>query len=281
MFLKVYKYANILSIDVVAGACASTWLVADFLKVHLPASVFICLATAVFVIYTSDHLMDARCIRHKAHTRRHLFHQQHYTRLWAIVAIASICGLVFLLRLPGKTIYYGLMISSMVGIYFLSLKIRRLKVIYHKELLVAFIYACGIFLGPLSIWSGDVPTGIFIFFFQFFLIAFINLLMFSYYEKETDEKDGQSSFVMNAGPVWSKKIIWLLVTLGFVSAMVVIIFFYGNPWLLRLQMITIAMLLTLFLIGRYPSYFTKNDKYRLWGDAIFLYPIPFLLIVNL
>ena len=43
--------------------------------------------------------------------------------------------------------------------------------------------------------------------------------------------------------------------------------------------VVLLMLLTLFIISQFPNYFSQNDRYRFYGDLIYVYPLavmPFL-----
>ena len=92
MIEKLYKYLQILSIDVCLGACISCWMIAHYLEVSLSFWTYAVLACTVWLIYTADHLLDAykisKQLKEKATTDRHIFHQ-HYFK--PIVGVAFFC----------------------------------------------------------------------------------------------------------------------------------------------------------------------------------------------
>ena len=67
---KAYRLINILSIDVVAGAVCSALFFARLLQVSLLPYGIISLALTVWIIYTADHLLDAKRVEGVATTRR-------------------------------------------------------------------------------------------------------------------------------------------------------------------------------------------------------------------
>jgi hypothetical protein len=69
---------NILSLDVVAGAVAGALFFGEILQVQLSFSVLTALGLTVWIIYTLDHLRDAKQILNVASTDRHRFHQEHF-----------------------------------------------------------------------------------------------------------------------------------------------------------------------------------------------------------
>lgn len=278
ILLKAYKYLNVLSIDVVFGACISSLFLADYLAVSLPFSIIWCLALVVFLIYTSDHLMDAQKIKHAAHTERHFFHQKHFLTMFWICVLTALLGMVSLFWLPDKTFIYGLYLMALVIAYFILLKLSGSKAIFHKELIIALIYTLGIFLGPISVFTGEINFMLIMVFIQFFILAFSNLLLFSCYENEMDKKDGHTSFVKFAGiaiTIWVTRLLLIFTQL---SAIVLMMVFHDDKGVLRLQFLVLAMAFTLMLLAFNPGYFQKHERYRTWGDAVFLYPLVPLLV---
>ena len=77
MLVRLYRILNTLSLDVSIGAVISAMFFAEVLQVKILPYGLATLALTVWIIYTIDHLRDARAIGTKASTARHLFHQ-HY-----------------------------------------------------------------------------------------------------------------------------------------------------------------------------------------------------------
>ncbi|MEQ8810582.1 MAG: hypothetical protein RIE59_16045, partial [Imperialibacter sp.] len=107
-----------------------------------------------------------------------------------------------------------------------------------------------------------------------FLIAFINLILFSRQERQYDIADSQESFITR----WKPEKIRLLLRAAFTVAVIAIA---GLSWfsgsLLPLQGLLMLMLGVLWILYQRMAYFKNALTYRLIGDGIFLMPI-FLLI---
>lgn len=263
--LKIIDFVQNLSLDIVAGAVISTLFFANALSVSLPSSVLIGLAIAIWLIYTADHLLDARKIDGEAINPRHNFHQRHF-KLLAVVAVLIFGGGIFnMFFLPQATIYWGLALVLLSGLYFLFLKLSKSE--KGKELFGALVYAAGIAVGPLSI-SESVEVIHIVLLAQFFLLASVNLMLFPIYETSMDIEEGISSVATRD----LKKTIFsirIFLALSFILVVAEVIAFEGldqEPAIMLLMSIT---LLVLFL---YPQPFRKYRLYRILGDGVFFLP---------
>jgi hypothetical protein len=267
---------QLLSIDVAAGALASGSLAAWWLGLEMPWAWWVALPLSVWVIYTLDHLLDARRLKGQAHTPRHLFHHQHFT----VIVIGWMLGFVscfFLLPvfLPWQIWWFGLGMGGLVLLHLGLVKLigDRVSWLFHKELGVALIYALGVWGGPLSLIEGDWMSWHWLPLLQFLALALINLLAFSAYEVEVDQLDGHTSFVRAIGRKNTRLLIGLLafVHLGIGGYLGKEMALPDAWWLL--QAIMAIMLFILLLISYWPRYFTQAERYRLWGDAVFILPL--------
>lgn len=91
-FRVVYERFNLLSLDVVSGACGAMYFFADMMRVPLAWYYYLLLAIAVWTIYTFDHLLDARKVSQLALTKRHRFHQNHFKTLAGALLITGAAG---------------------------------------------------------------------------------------------------------------------------------------------------------------------------------------------
>ncbi|MEH0155871.1 hypothetical protein V6R21_17125 [Limibacter armeniacum] len=271
---ELYRLVQVLSLDVVAGALASTLFIAQYLNVTLPLSVLITLGAAVWVIYTTDHLLDAKSIQHKAHTLRHRFHQEHSKKLTWAVAVVGIIGAVGVYFLPVVTIQYGLTLTIVVGLYFLVLKLTGGNLLMFKEVSIATIYTLGIFLGPFSLAHDFSDTGLWLLLTEYLLLAYINLLEFSLYDASSDAQDQQRSAVSAVG---KSKIYWmitLLFVLLFTCMSVGVFYWLSNaPLFVASQWVILLMTLGLLAVLIFRKQLERRQYYRILGDAVFLFPI--------
>jgi len=256
-----------LSIDVVVGAVLSALFFCKIFQVTPRLAGLLALALTVWVIYTVDRLLDVRKKPADA-LDRHQFHQRHYRSLWASCAVITLLLIVLIFFLRLEVLKGGVVLSVIVMIYILVQ--RRLKFV--KELAVAFFYTCGVLL---LVWSLKDHTAIshYLVVIPFFIIALINLILFSWFEKETDEKNLQHSFVTHFGRDNSGKVLLLLFVIGTVFSLLVMWMGYYFE-----SGIYLTMVFTLLMIYCFPRYFHVHERYRLWGDAVFLLPGLALLL---
>ena len=257
------------------GAALLTMAISDFIGVELPLSVPICLAISIWLIYTLDHLLDAK--RSPEITiERHLFHRRNFKILAINLILIALAGLYVAWSLPTITFIYGLGLILLVLVYFTL--IYFFKNFHFKEVLVAIVYASGVFLGPISLIESGVDLQIISLFIQLLFLALINLILFSYNDLEKDQADGNPSIVIKLGREMTQQVLILLFTLLIIVQLGSLIFFSNNQEFMLFQILFTLMTAVLLSLKKWNSFFALNYRYQLIGDGIFFMPAVWLLI---
>lgn len=243
---------------------------ASVMQVDVPVVVFIEVGLAIWVVYTWDHLSDAKTAK-EVSSFRHQFHHQHQQALLIGLIGALITGAALVYFLPIQTIYLGISIAVLVLIYFAI--IHFYKKFYHKETLVAIVYTLGVFLGPYSCAERIATSSLIACFANVVLLAFVNLMIFSEFEKEADQKAGYPSLALalghNARPLIAGVLVFQLLTLIMLFSLEVI------SDQVAFCFILMNLMLCLIFFGQ--SLSQRNEYYRVIGDGIFFIPVIFLL----
>jgi hypothetical protein len=260
------------SLEVALGAVVMSMMVASTCDAYVPASVYLSLFLAVWFIYILDRLFDARKIPASASNPRHHFYQEHFSQLLTVLVMVGCAGLLSLIYLPAPVLLYGVLVMGSCLLYLLwvFLSTRSLP----KEVVVAALYTAGISLAPRALANSGVPPVDLLILIVIFLIAFINLVLFSRQERQYDMADSQESFITRLG----SGAIRLLLSSTFFAGMICIAgisLFTDN--LLPLQALLTMMLVILWILYQRMAYFQSSLTYRLIGDGIFL--IPLLLLI--
>lgn len=272
---RIYSYINILSVDVAIGACIMALFVGNILGISIPWSVIFSLAISVWLIYTIDHLRDANSIQHTSHTKRHKFHQVHYSQLKIAVYLVFPIQIVLLFFLPLPVLIGGIVLMLVVILYFIVLWSLKIKKIYHKEIVIAIVYTCGIFLPVWSRIGNELNEFIIILYIQIIGLAFSNLLMFSLLEMTSDELDNHRSLALVVGKFSTTKIIFSTLLIGiFLSTLLMIN--SDSPVFRSAQIIFMMMNLTLISTISF-KFLKKDERFRYLGDGIFYLPLLHLL----
>jgi hypothetical protein len=267
--LSYYRIFNILSLDIVAGSMLSALFFARIFDVVILPYGLIALGLTVWCIYTADHLRDAKNIKTKASTDRHRFHQKHFKTILIVLIVAVFINLVDIFFIRKQVLEWGLLLSISVCAYLIIQRYLR----FLKEIFVAILYTCGVLLPSISVTSSQVSLHHLALIMQFALVALVNLLIFSWFDRVHDQKDKQTSFVMMLGEPITRSCIWTLLLLGLVLG---ILQFFINRYFFP-SVILFSMNLILMIIFIFRNSLGKNDRYRMLGDAIFLIPILYLL----
>jgi hypothetical protein len=266
-----------LSLPVVLGAVFSNRMairLSDVDPVHWATTPL--LAIAVWIVYTTDRLMDVRK-NPRLGTSRHRFHAQNAELLWGTVGGLAAIGAILTFFLPGNVIRFGAGLGILCGLYVLAVSQlpERHPALAIKEPLVAVLFAVGIW-GPVWVqraelgWPFKAQAAIFV------GIAFQNMLLFSAYEQQSP---GYRPAVSLA-TLWGQRSCDVLLrglTLLLVGGALAVCFFAddsggGARFSQRASLMLAIMSLTLYAIQRYPAYFLKNNRYRFYADAVFWLP---------
>lgn len=258
----------------VAGACICSIFLGDFLGIDLHWATVALLGMCVWLIYTFDHLNDARNIPHEASTERHRFHQKYLKGLTIACILILLVAAFFVFVIPLKTLVWGVALSCLVLGYFLLLYLLKLKSSYHKEITIAILYAGGILLPAVSISEGQSMLDVFVVFIQFTMLAFTNLVAFAAYETDSDERDYSPSLVQVLGVDRAIILLKIIVVIQVLLCFVLL----GVNHFYVLELVMLAMVISLGSIVFYRQFFYKASLYRLVGDAVFFLPLLALLV---
>lgn len=249
-------------------------MVATLLHTTMPVLWYYILPASVWVVYTLDHLLDAQRIHGRAHTPRHHFHRKYAPLLWRIWALVAL-SCVSALWLPRSIVIFGIGMCVLVGIHLLLVAYirNRISKLLIKELGVGIVYSLGVW-GPILMlpapWRLHHVEWI-AFAVQFFLIAMLNLFVFSLYDMAADVQDGHTSFVQAIGKRASR---WLMAILGSVILLGCGIWVAEYP---LLQSIYALMTLLLLWIALDERRFRPHELFRMLGDGVFLLPVLYAL----
>jgi len=268
--MRIYRLINLLSLDVVAGAVVCALFFSRVFRVGVRPFGLIALGFTVWIIYTADHLRDAKKIKGEASTERHRFHQIHYRRLIILTIVALCIDVIAILFIKQQVLEWGVALSLVVFAYMFvqgSLK-------FLKEIFIAILYTCGILLLSVPVSNMQLNVAHYLLIIQFLIAALANLIMFSWFDRELDQQDKRYSFVTKAGEVATRRVVWSLLLL--IIALTLIQIVRGE--LLVPSLIIGCMGLILLLIFVFRESLSKKDYYRLLGDAVFLLPVIYLLL---
>jgi 4-hydroxybenzoate polyprenyltransferase len=272
ILLRIYRSINTLSLDVSAGAVICALFFGQILQVHILPYGLATLALTVWIIYTIDHLRDAKSIGNSASSHRHRFHQRNFRWLFVFLIIAIVVDGMLILFIRKQVFIYGVVLGAVVGCYLL---VQR-ALYFLKEVFVAMLYTMGVLLPSVAVTTVQFTTYHKVLLATFFLIAWLNLLIFSWYDKDRDATDRLRSIVTLIG---RRLTAWLISTVFVVvvSLSIYLVVMFNE---VVIAVVFILMTMILLLIFRLPNRFRDNDTFRFLGDAIFYVPAILLLWAN-
>lgn len=276
-FRVMYERSNLLSLDVVLGACAGMYFFADMMRVSLIWYYYLLLALAVWTIYTFDHLLDARKVSTVALSKRHRFHQQHFKRLAVALVLTGLAGallsfhfLTYERLLAAGAILFFLIVGVMIGI-----RLGNRKSAIAKEWLIATFYVAGIILVPVVQLDFGFISGNWVYYVPaYFILAWFNLVYFSYLDGALDRAEGHHSIMTVLGKRKTRNLLGTLSVVGLIY--VLFLFFHLPSYFHRYTLVWALMMLihVLFFMER-PVNITEARR-RL--ELTFSFPLLLLIL---
>lgn len=263
--LKIYRLLNILSVDVSAGAVICALFFANIFHVAVGTPGLVVLGLTVWIIYSADHLLDARRIRAQAVTDRHRFYQQYFGAMLTVTAVVAVADATMILFLRPPVFHAGVVVGAAVAVYLIAQRYFG----FLKELIGALLYTGGVVLPAFVFLDGSAITpDQWIVIVCFLLIAWTNLLVFSYFDRISDEEQGQVSFTTSLGARKTRILIRTLVAISILLCLYLMVRSLRMP-----SVVLLTMSVVLALLMRHRVYFGAHDRYRYVGDAVFLLPL--------
>lgn len=267
---KLIHFVQNLSLDITAGSLVMCLFIGKLFAVAVSNSMLLGLALAIWLIYSGDHLLDAKKAKEQVSNPRHAFHKKFFQIISGIALIAFSVGLWNLKFLPERTMIFGAVLAGLSLLYLVySYTAKRA---FNKELFAALVYAFGVSVAPLSLlkyfhteylWTVLIVV----------LLAYSNLLIISDYESHVDREDNQQSVALRLDNRWFKKVITISLILCFMLTQA---YWFETANTLA-YFIFMLMLLVLSALYIKPKWFSKGLLYRILGDGIFFLPIFYLL----
>lgn len=277
--ISFIHFINTYSVLVALGSFSCYLFFSKFYQVQVNIHVALGLAIGVWVIYTLDHLLDGIQLKEKALAIRHKTHFQNQKQISIVLFLSCIFLLILAFKIPSK--YYNavgvLLVASVFHFlinYLLPVNLKR--ILFLKEVFIAIVVTVGFAFVPLLEvdWYFHFSTYYPVFTTLFFL-NLANLMLFSYYDKSIDKETDTLSI---AGFYSNKALkIFIYSALAISMGLSVYLFINGAD-LVRIAPL-LSMQLTLALVCHFDSVFRKHDRYRFYGDLIYVYPLvamPFL-----
>jgi 4-hydroxybenzoate polyprenyltransferase len=228
----------------------------------------------VWLIYTLDHLLDARILQKGSPKFSYRWHWENRKILWPMLLAGVIATIVMsLLLLPFRILVFGGIVGGGVGGYILIHRgmpcVRRRYVF--KEGWISLIYTSGVWGVPL-IYHGKIPEfTVLLAILIYLMLVLINVLIYSYHEVGADLHLSQETLATVAGLETTRHLLRLLV-LSVLILIMAAFFVLDDAGLYPVFLILLGMTAVLGMIIYLPRFFNLPERYGILADAVFLLP---------
>ncbi len=265
-----YKIINTLSIDISVGAVIVSYFFSLVFGVPPDTAGLLVLGLCVWIIYSMDHLLDAKRIKNPALTFRHQFHKRNFKVLWVtVVLMIAQTAAASILFLEKATLILGCVIAGIALLYLFFQK----SLSFAKELVGALLYTAGVLVPVVSQSGMEFKTGSILIVFQFFLVVLLNLILFSFFDRRIDLSQKQESIATKFPITSITRFFWICFSFALMIGM---LNFYFFPHVFPAIGVILIMTIVLGFIHYKNDFFSKHDRFRYIGDAIFFLPLLYI-----
>lgn len=274
----VIDFVNTYSVWVVLGSFVTFLFFSKLFDQDIDYIAAIGLALGVWFIYTLDHLLDGLKLGYNAVATRHRSHYRNRKSMVVLlvcVATIELCLIYYLNPVYYLVVTYLVILTVVHFIINFMVTNKYKSQLFLKEIFIAFVVTIGFVVAPTIISNTSLkfitaPFG------TIFCINLANLLIFSLFDRQ---EDGQTKTLSAATFLLENQLILrilILLSVALILSWVTFINDLHSVWLLT---VTDLMIISLIIIVLRRDYFKQNDRYRFYGDLIYLYPaiaLPFL-----
>lgn len=265
---RPYHLFNLLSLDVALGAVISAAFFGRILNAQILPQGYILLGVVVWLIYTADHLLDAWSMKETATSERHRFHQKHFITIVFTFFGAGVVAIILMFITRIQLITAG----TVFGIFVITYLLVNRWLKYFKELTGSLLYTGGVLLPAWSLHTGPLSEQQLFLIGIFFLIVVTNMLIFARFSMDEDRLNNQKSLATVLGSQAMNVLIRLIV------AACIGVMTYSAMNEISAELIVLFVMELVLVAVFEMKYFRENDRYRLYGDAIFLLPAVLLIV---
>ncbi len=271
----LYLSIRLLSFDIVFGALCGAFFASRVFDLSASIYFYITLASAVWVIYTLDHILDGKQMSENPVKSPETLHHKYRGTFIFLILIISTLNLYLVVKYLEKE-YHLFGFSTLVLVFFyllLNYILRKQKRYFPKEFIIAALYTWGIFGGFLFL--KDVITNLQILIsVNYFLLVLVNVLLFSLIEIEKDKANQFHSFATYFGKRKTKKLVFLLLSTAGIFSF--IIFIFNSVWIIPFILLTINF--SLFVLTQTANTEKSGSITGILTDVVFFLPAILVLI---
>lgn len=270
--LSVVQFVNCFSLLVVAGSLSTSYFFSQLYSGSLSLSFYWLLGSTVWIIYSLDHILDGIKLKENAISIRHYIHYKYRNvMIPGLIALTVFNALVAYFFLPEKMLKAGLILGLGVVVYFVIIHLLKRHLQWGKELFVSVVVCVGMVVLPglSGDFSFDLASITIVLCMVF--INFTNLILFSYFDYDADMENGLQS----AATAWGKERTKSLALHTMATAFFLYLiwtFMVVSPVKLTTSVIFLLMFNVLLIMYVQEERFAQDERYRFWGDFIFLIP---------
>ncbi len=265
---------RILSLDILAGVFCGYHFARLILDCDCPPFTPVILCLTVWLIYTLDHLLDARSLKENSIKPVYRWHWDHRFILQPVLLLVGLATIgLSMVYLPTGILLFGGITGSLVILYTIAHQGKpgtHRKYLF-KEVWISILYTAGIWGLPL-ISKGSIPdVSVLLALIIYLVLVLVNILLYSLHDYTNDREESQHTMATRFGREVTAHLLRILI----LSALILIMMAFLTPedqGLRKVYLILLSMTAVLGSIIAFPGFFSKHERFGILADAVFLLP---------
>jgi hypothetical protein len=272
--VKIFYKISYLSLDVVLGALATCYLLSLWFNVQLELDWYFMLGSAVWIVYTIDHLIDSKLRDAKFLPERHIFHKDNFLVLALIVLFLGIATLIDGLKMLDLYQWELLGIELIVMAAYFAMNIIFKTRFLVKELFIAVLYTVGVSFPFIALYQVQIQVNDIFFLALIFFTAWMNLLAFAKISVDEDKISGFKSIALVLSE-YGLRLVFTISLLIYFGLFIINAFLNGDIKLYYVMIYTCVGLVQI-MIFTFSDTETNLRLLRIIGDVAFSLPLSLL-----
>ena len=268
--MRIYRTVHYLSLDIVLGALAISAIAARLFQASPGWAWWVCLAMTVWLLYMGDHMVDAWKQRKVSKRELHQFLFRHRRSLLYFTGLILLTDLILVFNFLGSQVLkYALFLSGGVLLFYAMRHVfRKNRLLFLPgEFFVLLFYLAGTWLGPFVARTEPLQPSHGLVLAMTAGVLLMNLVTISLYDIQRDSRLGIASMAHTLGKRTTRNLM-IFTAAGIYLLAVLQFMVYGIERYAQFAFILSGMATILLFILFYPSYFRKNDAFRMAADAV-------------
>ena len=258
------------SIDVALGALAVYVFACSVFDSPPDPAIMFLIFVGVILIYATDHILDGYRKKGKSFSEEHhFFFNKRQSILFVMIILSILSAACSLFFLSHEKLFKGLMLMALISLYLVSNYFFSARRLFIKEFWISSLYCICLWYFPYLDRNSDPDFSTSLVFAAFYLVILMNVLIFSYFNQESDKQENESNIFLSWPGIDPHKTIWLAGIASFIISLYLLFGLNDSKYSMQ-AIVLILMNVGMLQILIFRNYYSRSDRFARMADALIL-----------